>query len=197
MTKPSNYVKNNLSEFLYLGVTFLENKAMKTALKFILLMVVFAGVSSSNAGFARESRAITDRSLDMTAEELIADLYEQHDDGEGPFFQTEDRARLDKYFVRSIADVIWKDAEEAEGEAGALDFDPLYNAQDIEITDLAIGKAVAMGNKSKVTVTFKNFDEAREINFELMKEKGVWKIADINYGEFTLSSVFENNDDDA
>src|ERR1041385_7622084 len=53
-----------------------------------------------------------------------------------PFFQTKSRARLNKYFTKDLGDLIWKDAvaSSRSKEVGALDGDPLYNAQDMKIT---------------------------------------------------------------
>src|SRR5215204_2908430 len=65
------------------------------------------------------------------AETLVADLYKQHDSKKSPFFQTADRSRVDKFFTRTTADLIWKDANSSKGEVGPIDFDPLYDAQDV------------------------------------------------------------------
>ena len=43
-------------------------------------------------------------------EALVAELYRQHDKKRGPFYQTKDRALVEKYFDKSTADLIWKDA---------------------------------------------------------------------------------------
>lgn len=66
---------------------------------------------------------------------LVADLYKQHDDKKGPFFQDKDRGLVDKYFTKSLGDMIWKDSVDSHKEqgVGALDFDPMYNGQDFEI----------------------------------------------------------------
>ena len=50
---------------------------------------------------------------------------------------------VDKYFVKSLADLIWKDAHGPKGEVGAIDGDPLYDAQDMEIKKFAIGETVS------------------------------------------------------
>jgi len=55
-----------------------------------------------------------------------------------PFFQTRSRALLTLYFTRELADLIWKDAVTSKGEVGALDGDPLYDAQDFEIKKFLI-----------------------------------------------------------
>lgn len=113
---------------------------------------------------------------------VVADLYKQHDAQKGPFFQTKDHALVDRYFAKPIADLIWKDANDASGEVGAIDADPLYNAQDIEIKKFAIGRADVKGVSATVPVTFTNFGEQRSVTFALKQIGGGWKIEDIRYG---------------
>jgi hypothetical protein len=102
-----------------------------------------------------------------------------------PFFQTKSRARLDKFFAKELADLIWKDAVAAKGEVGGLDFDPLYNAQDMKITAFRIKRPMyGEGNLdlADVPVTFKNFGKEQTILFRLERDKRrAWKITDIFY----------------
>ena len=104
-----------------------------------------------------------------------------------PFFQTKSRARLSKYFTKDLGDLIWKDAAASakSKEVGALDGDPLYNAQDMKITAFRI-KPPQYGegnlNLADVPVTFKNFGKEQTILFRLERgNTGVWKISDIFY----------------
>jgi len=113
---------------------------------------------------------------------LVTDLYKQHDAKRSPFFQTKSRARVDKYFTKPLADLIWKDVTTRGNEVGALDGDPLYNAQDVKIRQFAVGKASIKGDAATVPVTFTNLGKKEKIDFSLKKVKGVWKIDDINYG---------------
>jgi hypothetical protein len=131
----------------------------------------------------------------MAPAALVADLYKQHDAQKGPFFQYKDRAIVDKYFTRSTADLIWKDATTVKGEVGALGADPLYDAQDTEIKNFTIGKASLNGEKASVTVSFENFGEKKIITFALVTEGGKWKIDDISYngGSYTLVGLFKED----
>lgn len=117
------------------------------------------------------------------AEKLVADLYADHDAGRSPFFQTEDRARVDRYFEPDLAAAIWKDAVDAQGEVGALGFDPLYDAQDVEIKNLAVKAGPPAGSSASVVVTFDNFGKKQEIRYSLASTAAGWKIADITYGD--------------
>jgi Protein of unknown function (DUF3828) len=113
---------------------------------------------------------------------LVKELYEQHDKKTSPFFQTKDRALVDKYFDKTLADLIWKDANNSSGEVGAIDGDPLYNAQDMEIKNFSIGQPKIENGKARVVVTFDNFGKKQTITYELVQKDSAWKIEDINYG---------------
>lgn len=126
-------------------------------------------------------------------EGLVAELYKQTDNENSPFFQDKNRELVDKYFTKNLADMIWKDSVDSGDEVGALDFDPLYNAQDTEIAELKINKAEVKDEKAIVPVTFLNFGDLQTIKFMLAKENGAWKIEDINYGENTLIEVYKEN----
>jgi hypothetical protein len=128
----------------------------------------------------------------MSADALVTDLYKAHDQKRGPFFQTKSRALLDKYFEKTLADLIWKDRVSSKGEVGVLDGDPLYDAQDMEIKNFAIGKAEIDGAKAKVTVTFENLGQKKTLVFMLGKGSTGWRINDIDYGsEGTLRGWFK------
>lgn len=128
-----------------------------------------------NAGSAQSAATLP--------ETLVSDLYKVHDAKKSPFFQTKDRALVDKYFTKPLADLIWKDATSTKNEVGAIDGDPLYNAQDTEIKNFAVGKGDVKGDKATVPVTFTNFDRKVTINFSLVTVNGGWKIDNILYGE--------------
>lgn len=115
-------------------------------------------------------------------ETLVAELYKQHDAKKSPFFQTKDRGLVDKYFTKPLADLIWKDATESKNEVGAIDGDPLYNAQDTEIKNFAIGKGDIKGESATVGVTFTNFGEKQTLTYTLKLINSVWKIDNIGYG---------------
>lgn len=121
-------------------------------------------------------------SQNSSVETLVADLYKAHDGKKSPFFQTKDRSLVDKFFTKPLADLIWKDANSSSGEVGAIDGDPLYNAQDTEIKNFAIGKSVVKGTTATVPVTFTNFGEKQTLTFSLKQANGSWRIDNISYG---------------
>lgn len=124
---------------------------------------------------------------------ILRNLYKAHDAQQGPFFNKENRKVLSQYFTRELTALIMKDAKQAGGEVGALEFDPLYESQDPQITNFKVGK-VSWGGIVKreddepeeglavVDVTFKDSGKPQRIGFRFHQTaKKTWKIADINY----------------
>ena len=123
---------------------------------------------------------------------LVTTLYRQHDRNHSPFYQTRSRARVNQYFEKSLADLIWKDSVSNKGEAGALDADPLYDAQDTKIKRFSVKKSGEENGRTMVVVSFENFGEKQQLTFLLVQEKTAWKIADIKYKDGrTLSGILK------
>lgn len=116
---------------------------------------------------------------------MVQDLYDIHNAQKGPFNEQKDRALLDRYFTRDLADLIWQDRQTTAktGEVGLLDGDPLYNAQDMAIKDFRIYPATTTGTKAEVRVGFTNFGQKKEFTFLLDQSGAGWRIGDILYGD--------------
>ncbi|QQS34418.1 MAG: DUF3828 domain-containing protein [Acidobacteriota bacterium] len=138
--------------------------------------------SIASEGDVPETPAVAGgESQSSAAEALVADLYKQHDAKKSPFHQTSDRARVDKYFAKELADLIWKDALRPSDEGGSIDADPLYNAQDIDIKNFNIGTAKVTDDYAILPVTFTNFGQKQSLKFKMKRTGGNWKITDISY----------------
>lgn len=122
---------------------------------------------------------------------VVRELYKQHDSKKSPFFQTKDRAAVDRYFTKKLADLIWKDAVGSEGEVGALGADPLYDAQDTEIKDFKIQADQVDGDQALVLVTFKNFGKAKSLIYNVERENGEWKISNITGDDYNLLNALQ------
>ena len=162
-------------------------------IKIVLLMTLFLAFNS--IGLAQS------KTKEITPDVIVKNLYAAQKAGSGPFFQTKNRAAVDKYFAKNLADLIWKDAVTARGEVGAIDFDPLYGSQDPQITDFTIMET-GWGGDSKfgpadeavVQVTFKDSGKERMVSFQFKQGKDKkWKIYDIHYrsddGEVKLVEI--------
>src|SRR5215813_7864739 len=66
-----------------------------------------------------------------------------------------------------------------KGEVGRLDFDPFVNGQDWEIKKLVVTETERKGDRATVRATFDNFDEPREIEFQLVRQQRRWLIDDV------------------
>jgi hypothetical protein len=80
-------------------------------------------------------------------------------------------------YSKRLQGLIDKDA--AEGDVGRLDFDPVVDGQDWEVTGLKIKEVYRSGGDARVRATFANLGEPRNIIFNLVREDGQWRIDDI------------------
>ena len=160
--------------------------------KIVLLTICLLAFGSVNFGQAKKKTTAVKPSATTAPEQVVKNLYTVKDSA-SPFFQKKSRALVDKYFTRELADLIWKDATSAGDGVGALDFDPLFHAQDDDITHFVIEKADANG---VVKVKFKNFGKDDQILYTLVRDKAkskAWKIETIMYSDADdLGAILEN-----
>ena len=142
-----------------------------------------AGAAKANSAPARANAgAVATPQTDgrAAADAVVKDLYQQAE-RKSPFFQTDDRALVEKFFTKETAGLIWKDAVESEGEVGALGANPLYDAQDTEIKNFSVAAPEVKGTQAEVKVSFQNFGKKVNITYLLANADGGWKISDIRY----------------
>ena len=128
-----------------------------------------------------------------TPDSLVAELYKSEKNKASPFFQDKNRALVDHYFTQELGDLIWKDATTSKGEVGAIDGDPLYDAQDMEIKEFVIHPSQMAEGKTTVLVTFVNFKEKKSITFHCVQQGGAWKISDIQYADYALLKLLKDS----
>jgi hypothetical protein len=86
----------------------------------------------------------------------------------------------DVLYTRALKDLFAAaEANTGEDEVGPVDFDVFVNAQDFELSELAIGEPTPEGQGVTVPVTFKNFGDPQSLRFHLVQEGPGWKIDDI------------------
>jgi len=149
---------------------------MKNIKLVFVIAVMLGGLSATASAQPSKSRR------QMSPREVVADLYRQHKK-QSPFFQRRSRALLDKYFAPELANLLWQDARSSGDEVGALDGDPLFNAQDMEIKNFSIQEGVGGPRMVVVPVSFENFGQKHEIKFRLFSGGGTWRIANIEYDD--------------
>lgn len=157
-------------------------------------LVLFATVLLASSAFSTVTAQGWKPIKGVSPRSLVADLYRQHKK-RSPFFQRRSRALLDKYFAPELADLLWRDARSSGDEVGALDGDPLFNAQDMEIKNFSIGEGVGGPRMVLIPVTFENLGEKHEIKFRVFSFGGSgWKIANIEYDDgSTLLDILKHD----
>ena len=117
---------------------------------------------------------------DATPKDLVAQLYQAHRSKHDPLVETK---LLDRYFDAPLLKLYLKDKQEAKGEVGRLDGDPLYNAQDMEISHFSISSPETAKGETQVTVRFKNMGKSARIVYVLIPASAGWRISDIRYDD--------------
>ena len=120
-------------------------------------------------------------------EDLVEAIYDQYESDEYLDYDVLYSERLGGLYDEAMSEV-------EEGEMGPLDFDPFINAQDYDVSNVEIGKAVSEGDRTKITVTFDNFGESMVADFFLVEEDSGWKLDDFHMntkdGGYNLSEIF-------
>ena len=117
---------------------------------------------------------------ELSPKEVVAQLYkaygtEQSSEGETRLFS--------RCFDHDLMQLYLRDKREAKGEVGRLDGDPLYNAQEVQITDFSISAPKITGGEALVTVRFKNIGKPTRVECVLRRTVHGWKISDIRYDD--------------
>jgi hypothetical protein len=144
------------------------------------------------AGVATFNLFATATAQERSAQEFVRQIY-QLDKAKEPLLQN--AKLIERYFYSPLAALLKKDlSEHKAGGMGLLDFDPLYDAQDTEISALGIDKPVISGDHANVLVRFKNFGEPKRITFRLNRSEGQWKVENIIYpGHANLVDIMSSN----
>jgi len=162
--------------------------SMKTLRLFLMTIIVVAALS-----IAAHAGQVPTRGRRVTPRAVVLNLYNQHK-RQSPFFQTRNRALLERYFTKELADLIWQDARSSRGEVGALGGDPLFNAQDMKIRRFSVGEGTVGAAGAEVAVSFTNFAEPHQVHFRLVPVGPSWRIADIGYDDgTTLAGILKGN----
>jgi hypothetical protein len=142
------------------------------AMKHLFSLLALAIVSLTSAASGAES-----------AQAVVTKLYALHDAGKSPLVNPGDKQTIEKFFDSTLTRLFLRDQKEANGEIGRLDFDPLYDAQEVKIKDLKVKATDDKDADSEVEVTFKNMGEPHLIVFSLSRTTEGWRISDVSYSE--------------
>jgi len=96
-----------------------------------------------------------------------------------------------RFFVPALARAMTTDnaAAARRGEVPRLNGDPFVDAQEWQITNLAISVAVS-GTTATGTVSFANLGQAKKLLIDLEQTPAGWRIADIRGPNGSLSALY-------
>jgi hypothetical protein len=115
---------------------------------------------------------------ELSPKDVVAQLYKAYGTEQSPEGETRLFSRC---FDHDLMRLYLRDKREAKGEVGRLDGLPLYNAQEIQITDFSISAPRITGSEALVTVRFRNIGKPTRIECVLHRTANGWKISDIRY----------------
>jgi hypothetical protein len=131
---------------------------------------------------------------DNEAYRFIASIYAQYGAPETPGVILDSREALERYFVPDLAAAIDADtvAAEREDRPPALDGDPFVDAQEWNVTNVAIVVRDDAPDRALALVSFFNNGEPRQVELNLVKLDAGWRIDDIRWREGTLRGLYKD-----
>ena len=169
---------------------------MKTALFLPIILAVLISCQTGSKQEAQLSSTTTTAATDSAtvlakrppagaprsaADRLVRALYFEHNKKENPFREKNDRALVDQFFAKPIADLIWKDAQKPSGKVNRTKTNLLFNASDATIRQTWVEPAAVGGTRAIVYVTYTNKAKSEEIKIDLQQTKGRWRITNMLY----------------
>lgn len=111
----------------------------------------------------------------------------------GKDFKGQPYGEAGRYFAPALATVMERDMQDAKrrGEPPTLDGDPFVDAQEWQITDLAISVKMKSALTAVATVTFANFGKPNRLKIPLVQTAAGWRIADVISTRGSLSSLYK------
>ena len=117
---------------------------------------------------------------------VVAEIYRLQDEGtDSPIYEPE---LMDRFLTPDLIAMINADLDRVQGR---IDFDPLYGADDPEVTDFSIKTQAANGDKAVVVATFKNSGKPTSVTFDLVRDGGHWKVGNIRSTRWDLRKLLQ------
>jgi len=88
------------------------------------------------------------------------------------------------------ADLAAMNARTQAGDESSLDFDPIVDAQDFQVSDVtATTEAIAENSHAVVRASFTNLGERKEVVYDLVWQDNRWKVDNIRTAQWDLRQV--------
>lgn len=134
---------------------------LRTAIRTLLALLIALVLLPASAGAAPDNDPLA----------LIKAIYATYET---------DNPGLDHVYSNRLQALLDKDAKETpEGMVGRIDWDVFVNGQDWKLSDVNIALVSKTGDRAQVRAIFKNFDNANDMLFDLVRENGAWRIEDV------------------
>lgn len=105
---------------------------------------------------------------------VIRELYRVHAEGEKTKKLAWMPPHRERFFTRRLGGLIAR-----AYQRNRIEFDFIYDGQDFEISALTFKALPSAGHVSRVEAQFKNFKEPKRVEYDLVRENGAWRIAEI------------------
>ncbi|WP_080237289.1 DUF3828 domain-containing protein [Spirosoma rigui] len=115
------------------------------------------------------------------ADRLVRALYFEHSKKQNPLLERKDRALIDQFFTKSLADQIWQDATSQPGKLNRTKNNPLFMAPAEEVKKMWVEPGAVAGTRAVVYVTFEQKAKPQELRVTMEQQAGRWRISDIRY----------------
>ena len=132
------------------------------------------------------------RAADLSARGFVAGIYNAYTGKNAKGVSLGSDAAIRRYFEPKLASLIIGDRHRAarRGDVPELDGDPFVDAQDWEIKSVDIAMHDVTPDKAGATVSFRNADEMKTIELDLVRLGQGWRIAGIAWdGKQTLREL--------
>jgi hypothetical protein len=91
--------------------------------------------------------------------------------------------------LRALIDA---DRKEAHGEIGRIEFDPIIDAQDYQLSDVTVSWVSRSADHAVVDALFRNIDREQQIRYDFVRVRGRWLIDEMREMKgqrWTLSKI--------
>ena len=108
-------------------------------------------------------------------------------------FRGQPYGEVDRYFAPALAAAMRRDMQDAKrrGEPPTLNGDPFVDAQEWQITDLAISVKMKSALTATATATFANFGKPNRLKIALVQTPDGWRIADVISTRGSLDKLYK------
>lgn len=127
----------------------------------------------------------------QTAGQFVQELYARYTGKDARGVVLDSPKTVRRWFAPELAKLILQDQARAakNDEAPTLDGDPFVDAQDFEISDLAIEVKESGPDAAIATVSFTNIDDKVTVALDLVKLKQGWRIRELTARGQKLSEL--------